>query len=381
FNLSVTDINNAPTLNTTSFAGSGTAGDPFTDLAGTLSVAVSGQHHFDLNGQTFSTFVDQSGYIQVALDFGNGVGVLPQLDSLTNSARGLLTDQTLAQLTDVGRVRISSSDGTLDAITTNATIMQRVIDSEPLHGGVNDNAINNDWAGTGAEALTNDASCPLGFTNALSHTVANLCGQNEGMQWIPENSWQRIQNSTDEIADDESLTLWVSGSKTFQVDEGDTFTFSVTSTDADSSDTTTFSIQNLPSWATFSTTTGLLSGTPAESDAGTYDNIIITATDNGTPSLSSSLLPFAIQVNDINNAPVISGTPSTTVAEGAAYSFTPIVSDNDAGDTLTYSITNKPDWAFFNTATGELFGTPLHSDVGTYTNIQITVTDDGAGSL
>ncbi|WP_282167886.1 beta strand repeat-containing protein, partial [Shewanella japonica] len=48
---------------------------------------------------------------------------------------------------------------------------------------------------------------------------------------------------------------------------------------------------------------------------------------------------------DFNDTPVLNGSPSATVNEDSAYSFTPSVSDDDAGDTLTFSITNKPTWA------------------------------------
>jgi hypothetical protein len=64
-----------------------------------------------------------------------------------------------------------------------------------------------------------------------------------------------------------------------------------------------------------------------------------------------------------NSAPVITGTPATAVTAGSAYSFIPAASDGD-GDTLTFSIVNKPSWASFSTSTGELSGTPVVSDAG-----------------
>ncbi|MET0090650.1 MAG: putative Ig domain-containing protein [Candidatus Thiodiazotropha sp.] len=75
-----------------------------------------------------------------------------------------------------------------------------------------------------------------------------------------------------------------------------------------------------------------------------------------------------------NTAPVISGTPSTQVAEGQAYSFRPTASDAD-GDTLTFSVTNRPAWASFNSATGLLSGTPGLDDAGTTSDIRISVSD------
>jgi hypothetical protein len=50
-----------------------------------------------------------------------------------------------------------------------------------------------------------------------------------------------------------------------------------------------------------------------------------------------------------------------------------------SGKALTFSIVNKPSWATFNAATGQLAGTPGAANVGAYTGIQISVTD-GASS-
>ena len=80
-----------------------------------------------------------------------------------------------------------------------------------------------------------------------------------------------------------------------------------------------------------------------------------------------------------NNSPVISGTPSTAIVISNAYSFTPNASDPD-GDPLTFSVQNKPVWAQFSTVTGALTGMPQLGDVGTYTNIGISVSDGDLSS-
>ena len=85
--------------------------------------------------------------------------------------------------------------------------------------------------------------------------------------------------------------------------------------------------------------------------------------------------------NGANNTPSIGGTPATTVNANTAYSFIPNASDVD-GDILTFSITNKPNWATFNANTGALTGTPTAADGGTTTNIMINVSDGtGTASL
>lgn len=162
----------------------------------------------------------------------------------------------------------------------------------------------------------------------------------------------------------------ISGTPATSVAAGSAYSFTPTGSDPDGQ-TLTYSIANKPSWAAFSTSTGRLSGTPSSSNVGTFSNIRISVSDG---SLSASLPEFAITVTSANRAPSISGTPSTSVVTGSAYSFTPTASDPD-GDTLAFSITGKPAWATFSTATGALTGTPTAAQAGSYPNIVITVSD------
>lgn len=89
-----------------------------------------------------------------------------------------------------------------------------------------------------------------------------------------------------------------------------------------------------------------------------------TATAGSTSSAGSS-----------NRVPSISGIPLTTASVGASYSFTPVATDED-GNTLAFSISNKPAWASFNTSTGTLTGIPTAA--GTFANIVISVSDGTA---
>jgi hypothetical protein len=80
-----------------------------------------------------------------------------------------------------------------------------------------------------------------------------------------------------------------------------------------------------------------------------------------------------------NSAPRITGTPNTTVLQGSAYAFAPSATDTD-GNTLTFSVTNAPAWATFNSSTGRLSGTPTAAQVGSYANITISVSDGSASA-
>jgi hypothetical protein len=74
----------------------------------------------------------------------------------------------------------------------------------------------------------------------------------------------------------------------------------------------------------------------------------------------------------VNYPPSISGTPTISISANTDYSFTPIAADEE-NETLTFSITNKPSWAEFDTTSGKLYGTPV--EIQTYTDIRIAVSD------
>lgn len=78
--------------------------------------------------------------------------------------------------------------------------------------------------------------------------------------------------------------------------------------------------------------------------------------------------------SDGGGRPTISGSPPGSVAEGSSYDFRPTASDPD-GQSLTFQVQNKPGWAEFDSGTGALTGTPSGSNVGTYSNIVISVSD------
>lgn len=185
-----------------------------------------------------------------------------------------------------------------------------------------------------------------------------------------------------EAVDAQTLTFnntpAISGSPLLSLLEGAGFSFTPTVSNTDTCDTLTYSISNRPSWASFDSATGTLSGTAV---GGTYSDISITVEDQY--GAGTSLPAFTVSVATLNHAPEISGTPATSVSEDAAYMFTPTASDADPGDTLTFSITGKPAWAAFNTNTGALTGTPENADVGDYSNIIIAVSDqnDASASL
>jgi hypothetical protein len=173
-----------------------------------------------------------------------------------------------------------------------------------------------------------------------------------------------------------NATPTISGSPATMATVDVAYAFQPTASDPDGQ-ALTYSIANRPAWATFSSSTWRLSGTPSSSFAGiTFSGITISVSDGAA---SAALAPFSITVAAGNRAPVISGTPATSATAGQAYAFQPSASDPD-GNTLTYSIVNRPSWATFSSSTGRLTGTPSSSQVGTYSGIAISVSDGTASA-
>lgn len=76
-------------------------------------------------------------------------------------------------------------------------------------------------------------------------------------------------------------------------------------------------------------------------------------------------------------AATIRGKPATSVIAKHKYEFRPSVRDSNHGK-LTFSITNRPRWARFNSSTGLLAGTPLRA--ATFRRIVICVRDKNSRS-
>jgi hypothetical protein len=167
----------------------------------------------------------------------------------------------------------------------------------------------------------------------------------------------------------------ISGLPGTDIAVGESYSFTPTATDSDG-DKLTFSVDNKPDWADFDTGSGELSGQPTLGMAGDYRDIRISVSDGDA---RASLPRFSIRVAensepDNNSAPTITGQPPATATAEYVYSFVPQASDPD-GDALSFSVQNLPQWAAFDSRTGELSGMPGMADVRSFSNILISVTD------
>ena len=112
-----------------------------------------------------------------------------------------------------------------------------------------------------------------------------------------------------------STKLSLSGAPQSAVTAGQSYSFTPALSGAGG--TVTFTIQNPPSWASFNSTKGTLSGTPQAGDAGTYGNIVISVSDGQT---TVSLPAFSITVAEAGSGSgnaALSWTAPTTNTDGS----------------------------------------------------------------
>jgi hypothetical protein len=160
------------------------------------------------------------------------------------------------------------------------------------------------------------------------------------------------------------------------VTTGTEYSYTLTATDADD-DNLTYSATIIPSWLSFDATTGVLSGTPVDTDAGDHE-ITLTASD-GINNIDQTFTIAVSATVQPNNAPVITSSAVTSVTAVTEYSYTLTATDADNNNTVTLSATTIPNWLTFNTDTGVLSGTPTVAEAGDHP-VTLTV-HDGTDSV
>ena len=97
----------------------------------------------------------------------------------------------------------------------------------------------------------------------------------------------------------------------------------------------------------------------------------------GNVSPPAATTPPSTTSTSSNRAPVISIQSKAEILVGREWTLRPSASDPD-GQSLSFTISNRPSWMSFSAQTGEVSGMPGAADVGTYDNIRITVSDGQA---
>jgi hypothetical protein len=157
-------------------------------------------------------------------------------------------------------------------------------------------------------------------------------------------------------------------------EEGKAYSYSPTATDPDPNDVLTWRGKELPPGAKMDTKTGKITWTPKKEDADkTFDFEIEVCDKAGLCDTQK----WQITVGNINDAPVISGTPGDKAYVGRKYSYQPKVTDADPNDTHSWGFKKAPAGAVIDRKTGEITWTAVSGDTGNTYDITVEVCDSG----
>ncbi|MHB1309158.1 MAG: putative Ig domain-containing protein, partial [Limisphaerales bacterium] len=135
-----------------------------------------------------------------------------------------------------------------------------------------------------------------------------------------------------------------------------------------------------PDGASIDAVTGEFRWTPARGQGSASHDIVVVATDDGSPNLSDSLT-VRVDVVGVNQAPVLAAIADQTVPEGSELSLALSAADADLpAQTLTYAIdSGAPVGAILDAATGLFRWTPTEAQ-GPSTNVVTFSVIDSAGA-
>jgi hypothetical protein len=132
---------------------------------------------------------------------------------------------------------------------------------------------------------------------------------------------------------------------------------------------------------TIAADTGIIDWTPTEEQGPSSNQVEVIVTDDGSPALSSTNT-FAVIVNEVNSAPLLTVPANQTIDEQTALNVSASAIDPDLpANALTFSLPSAPAAMSIDPNTGAISWTPAEADgPATYT-ISVAVTDDGSPPL
>ena len=272
-------------------------------------------------------------------------------DILDKSSGGLMINVTMQ---DTGAPRSITS---LQSTVGNFWINWTWTNPDDSDFGYSEVYIDNVWTANVSDTYYN-GSYPAHSIKTISIKTVDLNGN-------VNNTWM---NQTTAIPNNPVLLTNISSSLTTA--EGQTVYIDADAIDADG-DSLTYSASGLPAGASFNTASGAFSWTPEDGQAGTY--VVTFEVTDGYINDSEAV---AITVSDANHAPVMDSIGAKSVDEENTLAFTIFATDPDS-DPLTYSATDLPTGATFNSTTRTFSWTPDETQAGSY-QVHFEVTD---GSL
>ena len=360
FTIVVSNANDAPTISSTAIT---TATE---DAVYTYTVTAT-----DVDGDTLTM---TGTTVPSWLTFTASTGVLtgtPTNDDVGTSGNDVVitvTDGNNGQVTDTFTITVANTN---DAPTITSTADTTAEEDEAYSYTTTASDVD-----TGDSVTLTCTTVPSWLTcnaGALTGTPTNSdVGSHAVVITATDTSGATATDSFTIVVSNANDAPTVSSTAITTATEDAVYTYTLTGADADVGDTLTMSGTTVPSWLTFTASTGVLTGTPTNDNVGTTGNeVVLTITDAAGESVTDS---FTITVANTNDAPSFSSSPVLTAQEDDVYTYTAVGTDMDAGDTFTLASSSIPGWLTFTASSGVLTGTPTNSDVGSH-SVTLTVTD------
>ncbi|MGB2715172.1 MAG: putative Ig domain-containing protein [Vicinamibacterales bacterium] len=159
--------------------------------------------------------------------------------------------------------------------------------------------------------------------------------------------------------------------------EGQPYTYDVGASDPDSADVLTFNLTTAPGGMTIDPATGLIQWTPAASHVPSVQ-VVVQVLDGKGGSTTQSFTIDVTAAPPPNQQPFITSTPVNSATEGQSYTYDVDASDPDAGDTLSYTLTQAPAGMTVDSATGVIAWLP--SLLSSSVPVTVVVSDGRTGT-
>lgn len=181
-------------------------------LKAASKVSEPGIYQFKIKGESFSTVVDEKGYVLVAKDNNAYSGPLSRVRTLDDTIRGVLVPSALKSLRGIHQVRISNRDLSFDVNSYYENIIDRVEDYQDLSDYTSEQKstmMKQIWSGNNKKGVNEMPFCgssrPI---YSLDSAIYDACFTKNALVWSPMRDKKTIRFKSKK--NESELNLWVS---------------------------------------------------------------------------------------------------------------------------------------------------------------------------
>ncbi|AUQ26918.1 putative Ig domain-containing protein [Dickeya zeae] len=394
--LSVSDVNDAPTLSSGTTVTLTTTTEDVASSSTTVSSLLSSAGYADVDSGAVSgialTALTGNGTWQYSTDSGTNwfsVGTVSSSSALLLSATAQIRYMPDSANGETATFSFRAWDQTSGTATNGAT---KGLANASTSGGSSAFSANSAQASLAVSSVNDAPTLSSGVTVTLTSTTEDVTSSATTVSSLLSNAGYGDVDSGASSGIAITATAG-NGGWQYSTDSGANW-FSIGTVSGSSALLleSTAQVRYVPDSANGETATlsfRAWDNTSGSATAGSSKGLADTSTTGGSSAFSTNSAQASLVVTSVNDAPTV-GSPVSiqSATKDTAFSFTVpggTFVDVDSGDTLTLSATQSdgsalPTWLSFNPSTRTFSGTPGHSDVGNLT-IRITATDGSNASV